>query len=386
MSTPAINVSNNGYSNRDRSFWWGADGPYTSQESTYSSAYNRQRPASVSNPVRPDRTRPPSPFHHYWWAARAPLGVFDAKQGSTRVLVQGPYGHLPRKDILFGSGYTPALYDRAVMSYLKNLKNSEVDLGVALAEARKTAELLGKNTTSLANSLDKFMSRNASKLGKMLSWKKIPGRYLEWCYGVTPLLNDIDGSAKALSEMVELGYDLSYTTRGSAHDEWIVTEKSAQYDTGVPLYYECSIKESRYISCVNVMPDNLLPVFSSLGLTNPATVVWELVPYSFVLDWVVPIGGWLEVLDAGAFSSFREGSFSSIQRIEGTNYEVGTLGSPWVVSECSGQFVVRGGRFDRSVLYANPAPPIFPRLRSPLSLDKMAKGLSLLTSVFAKWK
>jgi hypothetical protein len=32
---------------------------------------------------------------------------------------------------------------------------------------------------------------------------------------------------------------------------------------------------------------------NALGLINPASVVWELVPYSFVVDWFVPVGGFL---------------------------------------------------------------------------------------------
>jgi hypothetical protein len=35
-----------------------------------------------------------------------------------------------------------------------------------------------------------------------------------------------------------------------------------------------------------------------LGLTNPLAIAWELVPFSFVLDWLVPVGTWLQSLDA----------------------------------------------------------------------------------------
>jgi len=31
-------------------------------------------------------------------------------------------------------------------------------------------------------------------------------------------------------------------------------------------------------------------------LTNPALVAWELVPFSFVADWFVPIGSWLTAI------------------------------------------------------------------------------------------
>lgn len=34
----------------------------------------------------------------------------------------------------------------------------------------------------------------------------------------------------------------------------------------------------------------------SIGVLNPALVLWEKVPFSFVVDWVLPIGSWLQQL------------------------------------------------------------------------------------------
>jgi hypothetical protein len=36
----------------------------------------------------------------------------------------------------------------------------------------------------------------------------------------------------------------------------------------------------------------------NLGLTDPLSVAWELIPYSFVVDWFVPIGTYLDNLNA----------------------------------------------------------------------------------------
>lgn len=35
-----------------------------------------------------------------------------------------------------------------------------------------------------------------------------------------------------------------------------------------------------------------------LGLTNPAEVAWEVVPFSFVIDWFIPVGNFLSSLDS----------------------------------------------------------------------------------------
>lgn len=48
------------------------------------------------------------------------------------------------------------------------------------------------------------------------------------------------------------------------------------------------------MDCVVRNPN--LHLASQLGLTNPASVAYELVPYSFVLDWVLPLGPFLSSL------------------------------------------------------------------------------------------
>lgn len=37
---------------------------------------------------------------------------------------------------------------------------------------------------------------------------------------------------------------------------------------------------------------------AALGITNPLATAWELIPYSFVLDWVIGVGEYLNNLDA----------------------------------------------------------------------------------------
>ncbi|DAD52312.1 maturation protein, partial [ssRNA phage SRR6960799_9] len=43
----------------------------------------------------------------------------------------------------------------------------------------------------------------------------------------------------------------------------------------------------------------------SVGLTDPASVVWELIPYSFVVDWFVPVGTYLHQLSTIPFLKGR---------------------------------------------------------------------------------
>lgn len=44
---------------------------------------------------------------------------------------------------------------------------------------------------------------------------------------------------------------------------------------------------------VRVTNPNLL-LFNQLGLVNPAYVLWDAVPFSFVADWFLPVGRYLQ--------------------------------------------------------------------------------------------
>ena len=37
---------------------------------------------------------------------------------------------------------------------------------------------------------------------------------------------------------------------------------------------------------------------SETGFSNPLSVAWEIVPWSFVIDWMIPVGDYLNGLDA----------------------------------------------------------------------------------------
>jgi hypothetical protein len=109
-------------------------------------------------------------------------------------------------------------------------------------------------------------------------------------------------------------------------------------------------------------------------------VAWELVPYSFVVDWFLPIGSWINSLDATIGFEFRGISQTYFEMIEGlangvTHHETGkSFINDWVAYKR--QLIV-----DRVVLSTLPQAG-FPSFRNPLSLGHMANGLSLLAQAF----
>jgi hypothetical protein len=106
------------------------------------------------------------------------------------------------------------------------------------------------------------------------------------------------------------------------------------------------------------------------------------VPFSFVVDWMLPIGDWLGTLDATAGLEFVSGSCSLLTRNTRRVIPLG-LSPPK-----DGYNSLKGGRgkFVRltRTVYGSPPFASFPSMKNPASLGHMANGLSLLAQAFGR--
>jgi len=184
---------------------------------------------------------------------------------------------------------------------------SHASLGVSLAEGRQAWGMMLKRITQLVtfgNRLRKFDFNGAAKaLGVLKSpeYKELrsgmklrrgshsfANNYLEFHFGWSPLMGDLDDCMNVLSSDIPLG---RYKTRSGTPIrvyDWSTTNSSNLYIA------------KHYIRCfgsvgadIRVTNPNLY-LYASLGLTNPAAIAWELVPFSFVVDWFVGVNSFLE--------------------------------------------------------------------------------------------
>jgi hypothetical protein len=142
--------------------------------------------------------------------------------------------------------------------------------------------------------------------------------WLALTYGWTPLLNDAKNAAETLAEinLSEENRVIRVTARTGRPDLVIHPNFSFSVNPAIEGIQSSQIKESRFgvWRCKPTSWNNV----GSLGLLNPASVAWELVPFSFVADWFLPIGRYLEGLDVpmrfqhlGGTLGYRREVFSS---------------------------------------------------------------------------
>ncbi|DAD52447.1 maturation protein [ssRNA phage SRR5466727_3] len=291
---------------------------------------------------------------------------------------------------------------------------------VTVAEAHKTAKHLAETAKRVAAALKALKSLNIAGFGNALGInvskrqvkrfrtqskdiRKYPGKpfsqmttkeelrlrdfaantWLEYSYAWKPLLGDIYANAEALaSAMVEKSPNQRVVTAKShsfisgeyetANSGWISRhDYQKKLEVRMKLWYTIDVDSN--------------PIVSACGLTNPLLVAWEIVPFSFVVDWFLPIGNYLESLTAYRGVTFRGGTKTTratdvVNTYVRANkqYAYGT-GTMTPVGSAESQY--RNFSITREGLSGFPTLN-FPRFKDPRSIAHAASALALLHSIF----
>lgn len=114
--------------------------------------------------------------------------------------------------------------------------------------------------------------------------------WLEINFGWSPLVDDIRKAIAVLSQSVPTD-----RIRSSASGS-VNVSKSSSGASWSSSYSAMGPLKLRYTSSVSSVNPNVL-LAKQLGLTNLAQVAWDFVPFSFVVDWFLPINKFLSSFD-----------------------------------------------------------------------------------------
>lgn len=300
---------------------------------------------------------------------------------------------------------------KATQNVLDRLKDSSINAAQAVAERHQTMGLIASTATRVAKAVGSLKKGNFAKAARDLGVtpKKRAGRrfsrdyaidqgkavgnaWLELQYGWKPLLSDVYGATEALAKARNpSGNQNTLFKKATGRGK---RKESPNIRTDVPISpgvgYNYSIAAGYCeVQCkIGITYAITSPVVSdlkSLGITNPALLAWELLPFSFVADWFVPIGNYIGSLDATLGLTFKNGYRTTVTRYVSnstTSYNYTTTAGTKLYYGFGTQ-EVENVTVTRSVLDGFPSAP-FPSFKNPLSQSHVASAMALILQNFKR--
>jgi hypothetical protein len=216
----------------------------------------------------------------------------------------------------------------------------------------------------------RYLTRNNDR--KRVVARETPSsNWLQLQYGWLPLLSDVHDGARFLAH--HLDTPLQHVVRASVTSKGVTSGPTFQ---GNGTLFALNAESYRQTHLKAVLKEK--DVYKLAGLTDPLSVAWELVPYSFVLDWFLPIGDYLA---ARGLSSSLTGTFvystKKVRSFSGLTGVGSTLLSPPI-----SRTAMKEVYFTRTVSTSLqvPNPSMIP-LSEAISWKRAANAVALLSQL-----
>lgn len=276
----------------------------------------------------------------------------------------------------------PNMLARINTELLLKVGDRKVNYGEAIAEGRETVHMLVKSASTLLRGVLAARKGQWARLPKIFGVQKADLRsgmsesdkWLAYQYGWAPLMSDVYDSYNLFKEGLRRSPQLLSATRS------ITSSSSLRFRDTVDYKAASGRLQERFTAkCFYRLRDSDIDAFHRLGLINPLEVAWAVVPFSFVIDWFLPVGSVLEALTARVGVSFVDGYY-------GTRRESIVLVDPiwdsWTEPLYRSSTKVRTEMFcySRSKMKSLPWPS--PYVKNPFSTSHVTSALALLRQLW----
>lgn len=138
--------------------------------------------------------------------------------------------------------------------------------------------------------------------------KAFGDNWLKYHFGIEPLVKDIHAAIDTLQKPMN-----SKRVKGKAT---IPSRRLDSGNNGESVRWE--VKTSCRMGCTVTVNNPNLYLANQLGLVNPASFAWELIPFSFVVDWFTNVGQFLSQMTDFAGLSVSQAFTTVYQRSTGS--------------------------------------------------------------------
>lgn len=282
--------------------------------------------------------------------------------------------------------YVDGLLLEAEAELLQKCKNAKVNLVVSAAEASETAAMMAQTVTRVARAFlltkkgkladawhqltsgrDSFGPRGFRKrhYRPASTVNELQEQWMSMRYGWRPLYYDIHGAAEHLAYRL---YAPSQSSKVESESVKRLASGTISVESHPTDHTVGTHKSNWSISLragVDFCADSVITQWTQLGFTNPGEVVWELMPLSFVVDWFLPVGTWIQNYDATFGLSFLGGwtnveTVNLIDHVFLARYDAGT----WDKEECDASCLTKIKKVQRLTRSQFPRNN-FPSFRNP---------------------
>jgi len=244
------------------------------------------------------------------------------------------------------------------------IRDLSVNLGVTLAEYRQTASMFRQFGVGMFKAWKAFRGRLPSR--SRITPCTIAASELVYSYGLEPLVSDLYDSLDVLQHRLQL--PIWYKAKVKVKDR---CPSFTKWVPNIGMYegsWEVRTTATAYVK--------LKEDFEEIIFGNPLELAWEVIPFSFVVDWGIPVGDYLQALDALKGIEQSVGSVTTRKRWEQrlTDYRV-VEDVMWSEVEPS---TATHRQHQRNIITSIPLPRV-PTWNPSKSWRAITHGLSLLT-------
>lgn len=214
-----------------------------------------------------------------------PNGTWGAIEASTRGFFD--------PQIYGDNDYTRDMSNEVHFKFYEELNEVKLAVGQIFAERRKTIAMIADAALALANLYgDLRRGRNPFRGNRKVNPKNAHNLWLEYSYGWVPLVSDVydaiefqkkNAPTARIRKKIRSGQTFSYET--------------SQPDLRSTVRTTHLIKTPHFAAAgAKVRIEDAGWAFlNQFDISNPLSLTWELLPYSFVVDWFIPIGDFLRI-------------------------------------------------------------------------------------------
>lgn len=267
--------------------------------------------------------------------ARYQQMILDVSPGSTKIRwVNQPIDLLDISVPLQSYAMSLATIEARQKAYTKG----QILANVIMLETGKTLDMLYSRCMQLVTAIRFVKKRdfrnaartlqyNGADVLKRRRWKKSwQDNWLEYRYGWLPLIADCESYIDRICKGTGWG-----TVIGKGKREVEVSSSGILWPGG---RFEKHAKGTARARAVGTISHEALNELAASGILKLGQTVWEIIPYSFVIDWFLPVGDWIASLSPPLGWVPLGGSVSWKQhRVSHSNYVNSRVGSSTYYSE-----------------------------------------------------